>query len=154
MEKSKLKAKDDFIASYEKAFDENGGIPQIAVILLYGKPIGVHTLTELLPENHAVFHAHIWDEQHRRQGVGVISYIKACDFFMHTLKLKKILFKTPLINRGAIRIKEKLGLEPKGSILFEAPILIKPLEANLYEIDSNTLEQLKRTRLPVTPPSG
>ncbi len=140
---TKLMARDEFIAKYESIFAEVGDVKGVAVIVFRGLSIGVHTLTSLIEGESAIFHAHIWSEEHRGQGIGVFSYLKASEFFMKKLSLKKIVFKTPKLNQAANRIKEKIGIPKLGDIIFDAPILINPLDSNLYEIDINLLSQLK-----------
>ena len=107
----------------------------------------MHTLTDLVENENAVFHAHIWDEENRKLGIGFYSYLKAADFCMVKLNLKKIIFKTPKISSGANRIKEKLGIPCLGETLFESPVQFTPLEANLYELDRDLLNKLKDRHL-------
>jgi len=38
------------------------------------------------------------------------TYPKACHIFFERFDLRRILFKTPVQNMGAIRVKEKLGI--------------------------------------------
>ncbi len=143
VDKAKLKPKDEFTAVYEKALLEKDDIRNAAVIVFRGDPIGVHALTDIVENESAIFHAHIWYENYRGLGIGVFSYLKASEFFMKKLNLKKIIFKTPKINKSANRIKEKIGIPCLGDTIFEAPILIEPLKANLYEIDEKILSCLK-----------
>lgn len=144
VDKSKLKSRDEFIAAYEHAFKQMGDVWFLCTIVYKDIPIGVHALTDLLEGKSGVFHAHIWDKNCRGKGIGMYSYLKAADFFMKKLKLKKIVFKTPKINVAANRIKQKIGIPCLGETTFESPILIKPLEANLYELDRPLLDQLLR----------
>lgn len=144
VDKSKLKSREEFISVYEKLFKEEGSIPTMATILLRGVPVGTHTLTSLVPNESAVFHAHIWQEDNRRQGISVYSYLLASEFFMNKLSIKKLLFKTPKINLGAHRVKEKIGIPALGDTVFESPVLFSPLPAIFYELDRELLLLLKR----------
>jgi RimJ/RimL family protein N-acetyltransferase len=139
---AKFGSKLNFIQTQTQSLQENGDLVRVAVIEYRGQAIGVHTLTELILGESAVFHAHIWHAEFRGLGIGVISYVKALDFFMRKLKLKKIIFKTPLINLGALRIKKKLGLEPLANVVFFSPLLFCPLQARLYEVDQQLVSQL------------
>lgn len=143
VDKAKLRSRDEFNEAYEKSFRETGGVPYLATILLRGRPVGCHTLTHLVPHESAVFHAHIWREEDRRRGIAVYSYLKGAEFFINTLGLKKIIFKTPKLNHGANRVKEKIGIPILGDTIFDGPILISPLPANLYELDAQLLRTLK-----------
>lgn len=78
----------------------------------------------------------------RGQGIGVFSYLKACDYFIKNLSLQKIIFQTPKINIPALRIKEKIGIPWLGDVIFDASVLIKPLDSNLYEVDRASLNIL------------
>ncbi len=144
--RAKMKSKLECISSYKKAFAEECGIRDICTIVFRDRAVGVHTLTHLIEETEAIFHAHIWKEEDRKIGIGEISYIKGMDFFFETLKLKKIVFKTPKINIGANRLKQKLGIPCLGETIFDVPILIRPLSSYLYEVDKLLLDQLKKKR--------
>jgi RimJ/RimL family protein N-acetyltransferase len=86
----------------------------VQIILYEQRPIGFHTLGPLEENESAVFHAHIWNPEYRRRGIGMFSYPAACRVFFKRFNLKRILFKTPLQNTGAIRVKEKLGIHCIG----------------------------------------
>nr|BDT28266.1 GNAT family N-acetyltransferase [Bacteriovorax sp. HI3] len=144
LDKSKLSSEKEFTEYYENSFKTSGGVRTIAVILFRGKPIGVHTLTDFIENESAIFHAHIWSDEYRKKGIGFYSYPAAIEFFMDTLSLKKVIFKTPLINAGANKVKEKLGIPCLGETVFESPVLIGPLEANLYEVDRELLQKIKQ----------
>ena len=143
LDKSKLMSESEFTDFYLNAFRKYGDVKTVAVILYKNKAIGVHTLTDFIENESAIFHAHIWNEEHRKIGIGNYSYIKAADFFMKKLNLKKIIFKSPKINLGANRIKEKLGIPCLGDTVFESPVLFAPIQANLYELDIELLEKIK-----------
>ena len=110
VDKTKLSTEGEFTERYKNAFLNNGGVKTFGVILFRKKAIGVHSLTDLIENESSVFYAHIWNEENRKRGIGFYSYLKAAEYFMHKLNLKKIIFKTPIINIGANRIKEKLGI--------------------------------------------
>ncbi|NCN41827.1 GNAT family N-acetyltransferase [bacterium] len=139
---AKIKPPEELYNIYSDLFQQNGGLPKLATILLKGEAVGAHSLTDFVEETSAVFHAHIWSAEHRGLGIGTYSYLKGADFFFKTLKLKKILFKTPKINRGANRLKEKLGIQALGETIFDFPLMISPLEAILYELDQESLKEL------------
>lgn len=143
IDKSKLFTEKEFSDYYQDSFKKNGGVSTVAVILYKENPVGVHTLTSLKENESGVFHAHIWKEEHRKIGIGYFSYILAAEFFLQTLNLKKIIFKTPKINLAANRVKEKLGIPKVGETLFEETVLIKPLKANLYELDLVLIQKIK-----------
>lgn len=143
VDKGKLKPREEFIASYEKSFAENGGIPTLVTILLYQQAIGIHGVSHVVENESGVFHAHIWRDEDRHKGVGIYSYLKAAEHFFNAFNLQKIIFKTPKINRGPNRLKEKIGIPAIGDTVFDAPIMISPTPATLYELDRELLQKLK-----------
>lgn len=143
VDKLKLPSEKEFTERYQDAFQNFGGVKTLAVIVFQGKSIGVHSLTELVENENAIFHAHIWDDENRKLGIGFYSYIKAAEYFIQKLNLKKIIFKTPKINAGANRVKEKIGIPCIGETVFESPILFSSLDANLYELDRELLVKIK-----------
>lgn len=132
---SRLGTRENYSAKMNTDFIKSNGIQEIAIILLNGEPIGHHSLTHHIENESAIFHTHIWSSAHRKQGIATISYPKACCYFFQTLRLKKIIFKTPKINIGANRLKEKLGIKKIFETIYDGPLLLRPLEANLYEIN-------------------
>jgi RimJ/RimL family protein N-acetyltransferase len=135
IDKTKFKSKTEYVRNFEKIFRDKGEVKTLATIVFQGVVIGVHGISDLVENESAVFHADIWSEAHRGRGIGVHSYIQALDFFMTKLNLQKMIFKTPKSSVVANRLKEKLGLPCLGDTVFDSPILMHPLEANLYEID-------------------
>jgi RimJ/RimL family protein N-acetyltransferase len=119
----------------------------ILAIVCGGSAVGVHELTELHIGDSAVMHAHIWNKGDRGRGIGLICYVKAMEVYFQRFSLNVIRFETPRINSGANRIKEKLGLKPQGSGVFNLPILKQPVEADTYvirkEILSTLIERVK-----------
>lgn len=106
------------------------------------KAIGIHGVTHVIDGESAIMHAHIWYPEYRQKGIAYFSYPLAMDFFMIKLDLKKIIFKTPKINIGANKVKQKLQIPYLGDTVFDGPVLLKPLAANLYEVDRVLLKQL------------
>ena len=139
---AKVKPKEEFLAHYTEKLESSGDIPSHCTIAFKGQAIGLHALTHIAQYDHAIMHAHIWSDEHRNKGVGYYSYPLAMDFFMKKFNFNKIIFKTPKINIAANKIKEKLQIPCLGDTILEASVLIKPLEANLYEVDRNLLDQL------------
>lgn len=144
---SKLKAKDELVSIYTEKLNTDGDIPGFCVITHNNKAIGIHGVTHVVGDESAIMHAHIWYAEYRKKGIAYFSYPLAMDFFMKKLNLKKIIFKTPKINVGANKVKQKLQIPCLGETIFDGPVLLKPLDANLYEVDRVLLDQiLARTR--------
>ncbi len=124
----------------------NAALPEsrlATVAIVYrGRAVGVHELTNLVPGDSAVMHAHIWDESLRGRGIGVISYVKAMKLYFERFGLRTIRFETPKVNAAANRIKEKLGLRPTGSGTFGLPILSGTVETDSYAVEPAELARL------------
>ena len=70
----------------------------------------------------------------RRKGIAMITYPKAGRIFMERFDLKRILFKTPLQNIGAIRVKEKLGIRWIGEEAVSFGIIQDDTLAKVFEL--------------------
>lgn len=99
-----------------------------------GKAIGSHTIDPVIEGDHGVFHAHIWSPELRGKGIALITYPRACEIFMERFDLKRILFKTPIQNIGAIRVKEKLGIRCIGEETVGFGILWDDTLAKVFEL--------------------
>ncbi len=99
-----------------------------------GQFVGFHNLNPLTEGDFGVFHAHISRPEFRRRGVAECSYPQACRIFLRRFDLKRILFKTPVQNVGAIRVKEKLGIRCIGEELVDFGIIRPGTLAKVYEL--------------------
>lgn len=142
VDKSKMKSRDQFLDFFNQTYKKLGDVPTVSVIEFCGKAIGVHTLTELKEGVSAVMHSHIFEPEFQRKGIAYFSYPKAINYFFHKFKLQKILFKTPKLNVGANKVKQKLGIPYLGDTTFESPISLGVIPANLYEVDKDLAEKL------------
>ena len=106
-----------------------------ALAILYkGQPIGFHTLVPIVEGEFGVFHAHIWQTDMRQKGVGFYSYPKACKVFIERFNLQKILFKTPIQNIGAVKVKEKLGIRCIGEEVIGFDIIKEGTLGKVFEL--------------------
>lgn len=117
----------------------------LLTILFNGKAVGVHELTDLLLQDSAVMHANIWSSDIRGKGVGSISYMKAMAVYFEKYKLKKILFKTPVSNLAANKLKQKLKIEKIGKCKYYLPVFKAPIDAYLYEVNIKDYDNLVST---------
>jgi len=118
-------------------------IPAVT-ILVNQCAIGVHLVAPVVRGESAVFHAHIWDASWRGKGVATRSYPLACEIFFKRFQLKRIDFKTPLQNIGAIRVKEKLGILVVGEEELATPIGRSGLRARCFEWTLSEFENFQR----------
>ena len=110
------------------------------VILHQDRPIGFHTLFPLTEGDSGIFHAHIWDASMRGQGIALQSYLLAGKVFMERFDLKRILYKTPIQNTGAIRVKEKLGIREIGEETIELGIIRAGTKARVFEVTREEIQ--------------
>ncbi len=103
-------------------------------ILHAGHFVGFHSLNPLTEGDSGVFHAHISQPEFRRRGIAECSYPQACRIFLQRFDLRRILFKTPVQNVGAIRVKEKLGIRCIGEELVDFGIIRPGTLAKVYEL--------------------
>lgn len=120
------------------------GKPKSLAIVYQGRRVGAHTLTDLLAGNSAVMHAHIFSPRDRGLGIGRLSYVLAMRRFMRDHRLKEIRFQSPLHNPAPLRVKEALGLRPRGLGVIESPVVRPGLKVRLYRADRKAVEAAAR----------
>jgi hypothetical protein len=142
---SKLPSEEDMRRSLIEKCEANLLLPKSklnALVVLYkDEPIGFHTLFPFTEGESGMFHAHIWNINRRGRGIAQHSYIRAARVFMERFALKKILYKTPIQNIGAIRVKEKLGIRCIGEELIGFGIIKEGTQAKVFELTREELEQ-------------
>lgn len=99
-----------------------------------GEFVGFHNLNPLTEGDFGIFHAHISRPEFRRRGVAECSYPLACRIYLQRFDLRRILFKTPLQNVGAIRVKEKLGIRCIGEERVDFGIIRPGTLAQVFEL--------------------
>lgn len=75
-------------------------------------------------------------------GIGLQFYPKACAIFMGRFNLSRILFKTPIQNIGALRVKEKLGIRCIGEEEIGFGRIKEGTRAKVFELTSAELESM------------
>lgn len=104
--------------------------------------IGGHAISPLVEGDYGVFHAHIWKPELRGKGIARITYPKACLIFMDRFDLKRILFKTPIQNVAAIRVKEELGIRYIGEEIISFGVIRDGTRAKVFELARPEAERL------------
>ncbi len=118
----------------------------VLTITYKGKAIGSHAMSPLVEGDHGVFHAHIWNPEMRGKGIGRITYPKACLIFMNRFDLKRILFKTPIRNIAAVRVKEDLDIRCIGEEIIDFGIIRDGTRAKVFELTRPEAERLSCRR--------
>lgn len=108
--------------------------PRILAIEVGGRTIGYHSVADMVPGAWGTFHASFWDGQFRGLGVGCLTYPRACAVFMERFRLFKILFKTPIQNVAALRVKEKLGIRCIGSEELSGGFTLEGTRVKVFEL--------------------
>lgn len=111
-------------------------------IKLDSKTIGVHSLSDILDGESAVFHAHIFEQQLRGKGIGKISYLKAFGIFFKRFNLETLEFKTPIVNTASNKLKQSLGIEAVERIVLNKPHLLPGTEAIRYVLPYKRYENI------------
>ena len=146
VDRSKFPSEHDFIASLESKICSSRSAPQptagVLAIVRDEDLVGFHTLNPIEKGDHGVFHAHIIRSKFRGQGICMTSYPLACHKFIHRFDLKRILFKTPIQNIGAIRVKEKLGIPSIGNETISFGIMKDETPSQVFELSRARAEQL------------
>jgi RimJ/RimL family protein N-acetyltransferase len=119
-----------------------GSKSRFLTITYKNKAIGGHTLSPLVEGDYGVFHAHIWKPEMRGKGIARITYPIACRIFMERFNLKRILFKTPIQNIAAIRVKEQLGIRCVGEESISFGIIQDGTRAKVFELTRPEAERL------------
>lgn len=118
----------------------------VVIVRYEGKSVGMHTLFPIVEGDHAVFHAHNWTPELRGKGIGMISYPLACRKFIERFDLKRFVFKTPLQNTAAIRVKEKLGIRVTGEETVDFGIIKAGTRAKTFEWTREEVDSYLRSK--------
>lgn len=139
VDRSKMISEEEFRAYFVEKVESNIQKPESQmthlIVEVNGHPIGYHSLSPFVENEEGTFHSHFWDKNFIGIGVGTISYKKSCDIYFERFNLKKIIFKTPVKNIAAIRIKEKLNIKKVGEGVLEGSVYIVNTLVNIYQLD-------------------
>ena len=122
-----------------------GGTPPSDLLMIRcdASTIGFHIINEMVPGDGAIFHGHIFDPAFRRRGVAMTSYPLACRVFLDRFDLRRMWFKTPAQNLGAIRVKEKLGIRRVGEERVDFGVIRAGTRAVCFEWTREELAQFE-----------
>jgi hypothetical protein len=124
----------------------------LLAIALSGRTVGVHELTHLRPRpggeragfESGVMHAHLWRPEYRGRGIALVSYVRAMQEYVRRFALDVVLFESPVHNRGANRIKDKLGIAPSGESTMRWPLLDGAVRTLQYRVTPAELPAIER----------
>jgi hypothetical protein len=115
---------------------------EFLTIELDGHPVGTHSVGDLIEGETAIFHAHLWKPEARGIGLCTYTYPRAAEIFMNRFKLQNLLFKTPIVNKAANRIKEKLGIAASGEEVLDYSFMFPGTIARVYSLSRSDLASL------------
>ncbi len=109
-----------------------------------GTIIGYIQLTDIEKEKSGVMHVSIWNKDHRGKGLGKALYIRGMQHFFKKYSLEEIIFKTPVVNVPANKLKHRLGLHPLSVCQYMNDVLKAPLDAYLYKVNESKLSSIEK----------
>lgn len=144
--RDRMGSEDQFRQSLLKKCEDNSkkSISKMNFLIVeYDKtPIGYHPINQVINGDHGTFHAHFWSNEHVGKGIGTYSYLLACQIFFERFQLQKIVFKTPVANQAAIRIKEKLKIPCVGKEVLKDEIYLENIEAKVFELKKDEVSKM------------
>ena len=132
-------------------FPNTEGSRNPALSLIYDRrPVGLHPLNELTPGDSGGLHAHIFQPEMRKQGLASLTLVPASKLFIERFRLKRLLYKIPIQNTGALRMVEKLEIREIGKEVLNSGIVIAGTRVRVFELQSSEVDLLlKRHKLQV-----
>jgi RimJ/RimL family protein N-acetyltransferase len=85
-----------------------------------GQPAGAVLINNLVPDQEALVHVHIWNPDHRRMGLASAMAGDAFLYFLNNFSLKKLVMQIPVTNLPVIELLKSLGLVPEGTFFGKA----------------------------------
>jgi hypothetical protein len=142
----RMKPESEFEQRLKEQIQQNLGTATSKLALLTidldGEAVGSHSLGDLVEGASAVFHAHVWEPEARGIGLCTYTYPLAAQIFMDRFGLNELIFKTPSLNTGANRIKQKLGIECIGEEPISYSFMLPGLTAKVYRLTRPALAAL------------
>lgn len=143
---AKMKPEDEYVKVLTQTILESeksdGSKLALLAVVLDGKVVGTHSVSELTEGASAVFHAHFWHPEARGIGLGTYTYPRAAKIFIDRFHLTQIIFKTPAQNVAANRIKQKLGLPVCGEEPVTYDFMLPNVMAKVYRLSHQQLAVL------------
>lgn len=126
--------------------DQLNGTQTISILMIYYEKQLIGFVD--IEYSSKIFHAHICNPNFRRKGIMTYIYPYACLLFCKELNIDKVVFKTPVTNIGANRIKEKLSMNIIQQAVSENPTVLNGTVINYYKLHKEeALELVDRESL-------
>jgi RimJ/RimL family protein N-acetyltransferase len=120
-------SKEEMLARMEKFFAgiSSEGPWSILVLDVNGRPSGNTLINNLVSEEEALVHVHIWDPALRRTGIASQLARDVFAYFLDAFKLRRLILQVQTENTPVIRLLESLGLQSEGTFLGKAAPICK-----------------------------
>lgn len=120
-------SKDEMLARMEKTFASisSEGPWSTLVLDVDGQPSGNTLINNLIPEEEALVHVHIWNPGLRRTGIASQTARDVFDYFLDAFKLKRLILQVQTENLPVLRLLESLGLKSEGTFFGKAAPICK-----------------------------
>lgn len=113
----------------------------ICLIKSQGKNIGHVVLGRLQFGKEAIFHIHIWQEHHRKTGVGKLIFPQIMQIAFIRFALKQLIIDVPISNIAAQKLIEKFAVLTPEQIIFDEKSLVAGKKAYRYLIEANVINK-------------
>jgi RimJ/RimL family protein N-acetyltransferase len=119
--------KEETLARTEKAFASisSDGPWSTLVLDVDGQPSGNTLINNLIPEEEALVHVHIWNPALRRTGIASQTARDVFAYFLDAFKLKRLILQVQTDNSPVIRLLASLGLKSEGTFFGKAAPICK-----------------------------
>ncbi|HYX34590.1 MAG TPA: GNAT family N-acetyltransferase [Oligoflexus sp.] len=104
-----------------------------------GLPAGAVLINNLVPDQEALVHVHIWNPDHRRMGLASSMAWDAFLYFLDSFSLKKLVMQIPVENLPVIELLKSLGLVPEGTFFGKAAPICNEGHYVRFSIDRSSL---------------
>lgn len=108
------------------------------ICLVEGMPIGYSCLRDIVQNEIAHMHLHIWDEAHRRRGYGSNLFALSAIEFYRLFNLKMIICEPLSSNSGANSLLRKIGFKLWRTYHCASSEISLVGEVNSYIVDPET----------------
>ena len=143
IDKTKIPSEEQLIEKLSMSLPLNKVDSETLIIHLNGQAIGHHSINPLQYGDCGVFHAHIWQKEHRRLGICSWTYPMAGIYFIEKFHLKRIVYNTPRTNEKAVKLKEKIGYRAIGEgKANNSGLLVDGTEVVFFEADLKFLKTI------------
>lgn len=113
----------------------------IGVIKLQGKSIGHFVLGRLQFGKEAIFHIHLWNEQHRKSGVGKSIFPQIIQLAFTRFMLQRLIIDVPVSNIAAQKLIGKFAVLTPEQIVFDEKSLVAGKKAYRYLIEASSMHK-------------